>query len=287
MKRAFVLVASVPAAFLLLHGASAPAWSGTLKPAVAFKARPLPISDVRLTGGPLKAAQDQNGLYLLSLEVDRMMAFLRTAAGLPAKAEGYGGWDGSNRQLTGHIAGHYLSGVSLMWAATGDTRFKERVDRLVDELKIVQDKHGDGYIGAQSDRANVPGKTLYQQLAAGDIRSAGFDLNGRLGHGEPRPARGRHLLRFRQRALGQHLRAFDGGLEGGGRPAYDDDRVPGRGGRRPVRRPEGPTGLHRPDQTPGLGGARIRHQDQRNAFGGQYRRAGRILCPHRTEMEDG
>ncbi len=107
-----------------------------------------------------------------------MMAFLRTAAGLPAKAEGYGGWDGANRQLTGHIAGHYLSGVSLMWAATGDARFKERVDRLVDELKIVQDKHGDGYIGAQSDRANVPGKTLYRQLAAGDIRSAGFDLNG-------------------------------------------------------------------------------------------------------------
>lgn len=65
-----------------------------------------------------------------------------------------------------------------MWAATGDSRFKERVDRLVDELKIVQEKHGDGYIGAQADKAGRPGKTLYQQLAAGDIRSAGFDLNG-------------------------------------------------------------------------------------------------------------
>ena len=40
-----------------------------------------------------------------------------------------------------------------MGAATGDPRFKDRVDRLVDELKSVQDKHGDGYIGAQADRA--------------------------------------------------------------------------------------------------------------------------------------
>ena len=156
---------------------SAPA-DGPAKPAVPQKARPLPLQDVRLIGGPLKQAQDQNGRYLLSLEPDRMMAFLRKAAGLEPKAEGYGGWDGPGRQLTGHIAGHYLSGVSLMWAATGDPRFKERADYLVAELKAVQDKHDDGYIGAQADRNNVPGKTLYQQLAAGDIRSGGFDLNG-------------------------------------------------------------------------------------------------------------
>ena len=86
------------------------------------------------------------------------MAFLRKAAGLEPKAEGYGGWDGADRQLTGHIAGHYLSGVSLMFAATGDPRFKERADYLVAELKAVQDKHGDGYIGAQTDRQRRAGQ---------------------------------------------------------------------------------------------------------------------------------
>lgn len=151
---------------------------GPDKPAVPLKVRPLPLEDVRLTGGPLKTAQDLNGVYLLSLSPDRMMAFLRQAAGLEPKAEGYGGWDGPDRQLTGHIAGHYLSGVSLMFAATGDTRFKERADYLVSELRAAQDKHGDGYIGAQTDREGTPGKTLYAQVAAGDIRSAGFDLNG-------------------------------------------------------------------------------------------------------------
>ncbi|MFO7733966.1 MAG: glycoside hydrolase family 127 protein, partial [Candidatus Aminicenantes bacterium] len=151
---------------------------GPDKPAVPLKARPLPLEDVRLTGGPLETAQDLNGVYLLSLSPDRMMAFLRQAAGLEPKAEGYGGWDGPDRQLTGHIAGHYLSGVSLMFAATGDTRFKERADYLVSELRAAQDAHGGGYIGAQTDREGTPGKTLYAQVAAGDIRSAGFDLNG-------------------------------------------------------------------------------------------------------------
>ncbi|MBM3304920.1 MAG: hypothetical protein FJY79_03095 [Candidatus Aminicenantes bacterium] len=151
---------------------------GPSTPAVSLKARPLPLEDVRLTGGPLETAQELNGAYLLSLSPDRMMAFLRQAAGLEPKAEGYGGWDGPDRQLTGHIAGHYLSGVSLMFAATGDTRFKERADTLVAELKAVQDAHGDGYIGAQTDRDGTPGKGLYAQVAAGDIRSAGFDLNG-------------------------------------------------------------------------------------------------------------
>jgi uncharacterized protein len=107
-----------------------------------------------------------------------MMAFLRKSAGLEPKAQGYGGWDGPGRQLTGHIAGHYLSGVSLMYAATGDVRFKERADQLVAQLKEVQDKQGDGYIGAQSDRDGVDAKVRFKDLSQGVIKSGGFDLNG-------------------------------------------------------------------------------------------------------------
>ena len=176
--KAVLRAPAVIATIVLLAIPFIEAASGPAKPAIEPKARPLPLSAVRLTGGPLKEAQDRDAAYLLSLSPDRMMAFLRKAAGLEPKAEGYGGWDGDDRQLTGHIAGHYLSGVSLMFAATGDPRFKERADYLVAELKAVQAKHGDGYIGAQTDRAKTPGKVLYGQVAAGDIRSAGFDLNG-------------------------------------------------------------------------------------------------------------
>jgi uncharacterized protein len=71
-------------------------------------ARPLPLSAVRITGGPLKRAQDLNAEYLLKLEPDRMLAYYRKRAGLEPKAQGYPGWDGDGRNLTGHIAGHYF-----------------------------------------------------------------------------------------------------------------------------------------------------------------------------------
>src|SRR5437867_5281529 len=142
------------------------------------KARPLPLSDVRLLGGPLKVAQELDAKYLLELEPDRMLAFLRQRAGLEPKAKGYGGWDGPGRQLTGHIAGHYLSAVSLMWAATDDARFKERADYIVKELKEIQEKQGDGYLGALMDKDGVDGKIHFEELCRGIIRSGGFDLNG-------------------------------------------------------------------------------------------------------------
>ena len=128
---------------------------------------------MRLTGGPLKQAQDLDAAYLLKLEPDRMMAYYRKRAGLTPKAPGYGGWDGDGKNLTGHIAGHYLSAVSLMYAATGDKRFKERADYLVHEMKEVQDKHGNGYLGALEH-----GEERFGEVAQGNIRSGGFDLNG-------------------------------------------------------------------------------------------------------------
>src|SRR5580765_8224425 len=46
------------------------------------RARPVPLDKVRLTGGPLKVAQDATAVYLLSLDPDRMMAPYRRNAGL-------------------------------------------------------------------------------------------------------------------------------------------------------------------------------------------------------------
>src|SRR4051812_27317119 len=137
------------------------------------RAHPVPLERVRLTGGPLKQVQDVTRKYLLSLDPDRMMAFYRVRAGLAQKAQPYEGWDGGGRNLTGHIAGHHLSAVSLMYVATGDPAFKTRADYLVRELKEVQDKNGDGYVGALEKL-----REAFGALSKGDIRSGGFDLNG-------------------------------------------------------------------------------------------------------------
>ena len=100
------------------------------------QARPVPLSAVRLTGGPLKRAQDLNARYLLELEPDRMLAYYRDRAGLTPKAEGYGGWDGDGRNLTGHIAGHYLMAASFFW------------DRVVQYHTFSSGGHGkDEYFG--------------------------------------------------------------------------------------------------------------------------------------------
>jgi DUF1680 family protein len=145
----------------------------------ALQARPLPLNKVRLIGGPLKRAQDVTAAYLLQLEPDRMLAGYRIRAGLKPKAEGYGGWDAvDSRQLTGHIAGHYLSAVSLMYAATGNEEFKRRVDYIVTEFREVQDARGDGYLGAIVNREGIDGRELFQRLSRGEIESSGFDLNG-------------------------------------------------------------------------------------------------------------
>jgi uncharacterized protein len=160
-------------ALLALHTVAGPPPIQPARRAIPDAARPLPLSAVRLTGGPLKHAQDLDREYLLKLEPDRMLAYYRQRAGLKPRAPGYGGWDGDGRNLTGHILGHYLSAASMMWAATGDVRFKERVDYIVRELKEVQDSNGDGYLGALAG-----GKECFAAVARGEIRSASFDLNG-------------------------------------------------------------------------------------------------------------
>jgi len=163
--------------FQLVAGGSAwlvsSGFAQKIKLAVADTARPLPLTAVRLTGGPLKKAQDLDATYLLSLDPDRMLSFYRKRAGLPQKAEGYTGWDADGRQLTGHIAGHHLSAVSLMYAATGDARFKQRADYLVSEIKTCQDANADGFAGA------LPGvKEAFADVSQGKIKAANFDLNG-------------------------------------------------------------------------------------------------------------
>jgi DUF1680 family protein len=141
--------------------------------AAQVAARPLPLSAVRLTGGPLHHAQQLDAAYLLALEPERMLALFRRRAGLEAGAEPYGGWDGEGRNLSGHIAGHYLSALSLMGAATGDPRFHERAAGLVAGLAEVQAAHGDGYLCALAG-----GRRAFGELARGEIRASAFDLNG-------------------------------------------------------------------------------------------------------------
>jgi DUF1680 family protein len=62
----------------------------------------------------------------------------------------------------------------MMYQTTGDNKFLERVNYIVDELKKIQDADGNGYIGAFPNGKKI----LENEVAKGNIRSQGFDLNG-------------------------------------------------------------------------------------------------------------
>ncbi len=135
------------------------------------KAALFSLHDVRLLDGPFKQAQDIAVKYLLSLDSDRLLARYRMEAGLEPKAQPYGGWEAQG--IAGHSLGHYLSGCALAYASTGDKRFLDRVNYIVDQLAECQRAIGTGYV------AGIPnGKRVYAEVAAGNIRSSGFDLNG-------------------------------------------------------------------------------------------------------------
>lgn len=133
---------------------------------------PFPLTEVKLREGPFKHATELNINSLLSYDPDRLLARFRIEAGLEPKAEPYGGWEAET--IAGHSLGHHLSACALMYQTSGDQRFLERANYIVNELATVQKANGAGYIGAFKNGRKI----FEEEIAKGNIRSQGFDLNG-------------------------------------------------------------------------------------------------------------
>jgi DUF1680 family protein len=128
------------------------------------------LSEVRLKDGPFKNAQDVDLKYILDLNPDRLLAPYLLDAGIPTKSDRYGNWESIG--LDGHIAGHYLSALSMMYASTGNSELKKRLDYMLSELARCQEKNGNGYVGG------IPqGKVFWDRIHNGDIDGSGFGLN--------------------------------------------------------------------------------------------------------------
>lgn len=137
-----------------------------------INAMPFKIDQVQLLDGPFMQATNLNIKTLLMYEPDRFLSGFRATAGLTPKAQKYGGWE--SETLAGHSLGHYLSACALMYNTTLDNEFKNRANYIVNELYECQQAKGNGYIGAVDGAFEI----FTNQIAKGDIRSAGFDLNG-------------------------------------------------------------------------------------------------------------
>jgi uncharacterized protein len=101
-------------------------------------AEPFPLQAVRLLDGPFRQAMHLDQEYLLALDRDRLLHAFRVNAGLPSHAAPLGGWEAPDVELRGHSTGHYLSALALMYAATGDARFRQRADAMVADLAAIQ-----------------------------------------------------------------------------------------------------------------------------------------------------
>lgn len=142
-----------------------------VKPKTEIKAYAFNLSDVQLLPSLFTTAAAADVRYLLKLEPDRLLADFRAHAGLPSKAQRYGGWESSG--LAGHTLGHYLSAMAMHYATTRDSMFLNRVNYIIDELAETQKARKSGYIGA------IPKEdSMWAEVAKGNIRSRGFDLNG-------------------------------------------------------------------------------------------------------------
>ena len=128
------------------------------------------LNEVRLLPGVFKNAQQTDMNYMLALEPDRLLAPYLTEAGLKPKKESYKNWE--NTGLNGHIGGHYLTALSLMYASTNNSEMSKRLDYMLAQLKICQDKIGSGYIGGTPG-----GVAMWRDISEGKIESGTFELN--------------------------------------------------------------------------------------------------------------
>lgn len=129
-----------------------------------------PLEDVKLLNSPFKQAEKTDLNYMLSLNPDKLLAPFLREAGLEPKATSYGNWE--NTGLDGHIGGHYLTALALMYASTGNQTVLDRLNYMVGELKRCQEANGNGYIGGTPG-----GAAMWQQVAKGQLEINGFSVN--------------------------------------------------------------------------------------------------------------
>ncbi|HET9571839.1 MAG TPA: beta-L-arabinofuranosidase domain-containing protein [Bacteroidales bacterium] len=123
---------------------------------VHFKAYAFPMQQVRLLDSPFLDNIQRESAWILQLDVKRLLHSFRNNAGVFSDNEGgyftmkkLGGWESLDCDLRGHTTGHILSGLAMLYAQTGDERYRLKADSLVQGLAEVQQALGQqGYLSA-------------------------------------------------------------------------------------------------------------------------------------------
>jgi uncharacterized protein len=121
----------------------------SVKPQVPIKAFSFDLNDVKLLASRFKENMELDGKWLLEINNNKLLHSWKVNAGMQSNGKPYGGWEALDVELRGHSAGHVLSGLALMYASTGDQKYKLKGDSLVKVIAEVQRVlNKDGYISA-------------------------------------------------------------------------------------------------------------------------------------------
>ena len=120
--------------------ASAPECKGSLR------VMPFDYHGVTLEDGDLKRQFDEVRWYYLRILNDDLVKPFRIKAGLPAPGADLGGWYIPHK---GHIFGQLISGLSRMYAASGDERCREKAQALIQEYMKCLSPEGAGNFDAK------------------------------------------------------------------------------------------------------------------------------------------
>jgi DUF1680 family protein len=131
-----------------------------------------PYLEVRLNdGSKFKQNQDKEIAYLKSLDVNRLLAQTQKYNLNISSYQNYGGWEESGN---GASFAHYLSAVSMSYAATGDQELLSRANQIVNILIECQNVMGDGLISFN----DAPTWGFYKMAKDKIITPDNFDENG-------------------------------------------------------------------------------------------------------------
>lgn len=124
--------------------------SASAEPKVKAAIEPFDYRGVTLDDGSMRRQFDETRDYYLRIPNDDLLKGFRERAGRPAPGEKLLGWYGND---TFHIFGQIISGLSRMYAATGDPACREKVRALIDGWsKCIAE---DGYF-MYSRKPNAP-----------------------------------------------------------------------------------------------------------------------------------
>ncbi len=131
------------------------------------------LKEVTLNDGVFQRAMELNGDVLMQYDVDRLLTPYVRQAGIDSNWESqhpnFPNWGSGSFRLDGHVGGHYLSALALAYAATGEARFKNQMEYMLNVMERCQKAFDGNTEGLKGYIGGYPNNALWTSLYSGNM----------------------------------------------------------------------------------------------------------------------